>query len=61
MSDNENIKRAGCFEGDKNDPKSLCKALKCDLAPDCIWKKEIVPRHLGVDNNRTEAMGSQVR
>ncbi len=61
MNDNEKITRAGCFEGDKNDPESLCQVPECRMAPNCIWKKKDVPRHLGTDDNRTEAMGPQVR
>ena len=52
--------RAGCFEGDKNDPKSLCQKPDCRFEKDCIWKKTKVPANLGIDNNRTEAM-SKIR
>lgn len=47
MSDNENIKRAGCFEGDKKDPKALCIKRGCPLRGDCMWTKEKVPSDLG--------------
>lgn len=57
----EIIIRAGCFEGGKTDPKSLCQVPDCLSASDCIRKKKDVPRHLGMDNNRTEAMGPEVR
>jgi len=56
MSDQKEIIRAGCFKGDKIDPKSLCQVPDCRLATDCIWKKVEVSSQLGTDNNKTEAM-----
>jgi len=52
----EIIIRAGCFKGDKTDPKSLCQVPDCRFANDCIWKKVEIPLHLGIDDNKTEAM-----
>ncbi len=43
------IKRAGCFEGDKADPKALCQMPECRFASECIWKIKEVPQHLGND------------
>lgn len=48
------IKRAGCFEGNKADPKALCQMLGCRFAGECIWKKEEVTPGLG---NDTEVRG----
>jgi len=56
MNDEKGIIRAGCFEGNKSDPNSLCQMPDCRSADDCIWKQVKVSPHLGVDNNRTEAM-----
>lgn len=45
--DEKEIKRAGCFEGDKKDPRALCKKRGCLLRGDCMWTKKEVPSDLG--------------
>jgi hypothetical protein len=53
----QRIKRAGCFNGDKENPDSLCEKSACQFSGDCVWKKNRadLPPTLGMDNNGTEA------
>jgi hypothetical protein len=56
MSDQEIIKRPGCFVGDKTDPNSLCHDTDCPLVRWCLCKKKEIPRGLGLDYNKIEGM-----
>lgn len=47
--DEKEIKRAGCFEGDKENPEALCQVPDCRFTGDCIWKKVGVVSGLGND------------
>lgn len=41
------VKRPGCFVGEKEKMEALCQMPDCRFAGECIWKMEKVPSHLG--------------